>query len=238
MNELERGKLTLYYQFLSSRNAITNIERRMVKVSRIKLVNDLFELQPYLRLNKDKRRQLGKIRTQVADTYGMVCFSTNWQEPIMWGHYADCNKGIVLGFEVVSNRFAIKEVEYPSERKEVSLDPQTVTPSEYIEAVGFIKYKGWSYEKEHRFFVKLDDCISIEGNYFLKFGNDLDLKKVIIGPEHPSKNKKNYIQTARYIMELVKQTGAELMVSRAEFGGYRVVRCGYWTPRFEKLLNT
>ncbi len=210
----------------------------MIKVSRIKKVNDLFELQPYLRLNKGKRRQLGKIRTKVADTYGLVCFSTNWQEPIMWGHYADSNRGIVLGFKVVSRRFTIKEVIYPSKRKKISLDPQTVTPSEYIEAVGFIKYKDWSYEKENRFFVKLDDCICIEGNYFLRFGSDFDLKKVIIGPEHPSKNKRNYKKTARYIIELVKQTGAELIVSRAEFGGYRVVRCGYWTPKFEKLLNT
>jgi hypothetical protein len=210
----------------------------MIKVSRIKKVNDLFELQPYLRLNKDKRKQLGKIRTKVADTYGMVCFSTNWQEPIMWGHYADSNRGIVLGFKVVSRRFNIKEVIYPSKRKRISLDPQTVTPSEYIEAIGFIKYEGWSYEKEYRFFVKLDDCICIEGNYFLEFGNDLELKKVIIGPGHPSKNKRNYKKTARYIIELVKQTGAELIVSRAEFGGYRVVRCGYWTPRFENLLNT
>ena len=95
----------------------------MIKVSRIKTVNDLFELQPYLRLNKDERRQLGQIRTKVADTYGMVCFSTNWQEPIMWGHYAESNKGIVLGFEIVSNKFTIKEVKYPSERKKVSLDP-------------------------------------------------------------------------------------------------------------------
>lgn len=208
----------------------------MIKVSRIKTVNDLFELQPYLRLDKDKRKQFRKIRTEVANTYGMVCFSTNWKEPIMWGHYADSNKGIVLGFEVVSKRFTIKKVNYPSKRKRVSLDPQTITPSEYIEAVGFIKYEGWSYEKEHRFFVKLDDCIYIEGNYFLKFGNDLILKRIIIGPEHPS--KKNYIQTARYIIELVKQTGAELIVSRPEFGGYRVIRCGTWTPRFEKLLNT
>lgn len=230
--------MTIYYQFLSSRNAITDLERRMVKVSRKNTVNDLFELQPYLRLNKDMRKQLGKIRAKVADTYGMVCFSTNWQEPIMWGHYADCNKGIVLGFEVVSNRFTIKEVKYPSARKKISLDPQVVTPSEYIEAVGFIKYEGWSYEKEHRFFVLLlDDCVCIEGDYFLKFGNDLELKKVIIGPQHPSRNKKNYIQTAKYITELVKQTGAELMVSRAELGDYRVVR-GTWTPKFEDLLNT
>ena len=156
----------------------------------------------------------------------------------MWGHYADFNKGIVLGFDVVSDRFTIKKVEYPSKRKKVPFDPQTVTPSEYIKAVGFIKYIGWSYEKEHRFFVKLEDCICIEGNYFLKFGSDLDLKKVIIGPEHPSKDKKNYTKMASYIINLVKQTGAELMVSRAEFGGYRIVRCGYWTPKFEKLLNT
>jgi len=200
-------------------------------------VNDLFELQPYLRLDKEKRKQLGKIRTKVADIYGMVCFSTDWQEPIMWGHYADRNKGIVLGFELVSDRFVIKDVKYPTERKRITLDPQSVTPSGYIKAVGFIKYKGWSYEKEHRFFVKLDDCICIGNNYFLKFGNDLRLREVIIGPEHPSKNKKNYIKTAKYIIELVKQNSAKLIVSRAEFGGYRIVLCGLWTPRFEKLLK-
>ena len=131
--------MTIYYQFLSSRNAITNLERRMLKVSRIKAVNDLFELQPYLRLNKEKRKLLRGIRTKVSDTYGMVCFSTDWQEPIMWGHYADRNNGIVLGFEVVSNRFTIREVKYPSKRRRMSLDPQIVTPSKYIEAVGFVK---------------------------------------------------------------------------------------------------
>jgi hypothetical protein len=226
--------LTIYYQFLSSQNAIGNLERSMVKVSRIKAANDLFELQPYLRFEKSKRRQLEEIRKKVAETCGMVCFSSNWQEPIMWGHYADRNRGIVLGFEVVSNRFTMTKVAYPSKRRKISLDPLTATPSEYIKALGFIKYKGWSYEKEHRFFVKLDDCIYIEGNYFLKYDKDLELRKVIIGPEHPSKNK-NYQQTARYIADLVKKAGAELIVSRAEFGGYRVISCGTWTPRFKNL---
>ena len=155
----------------------------------------------------------------------------------MWGHYADRNKGIVLGFEFISNKYTIKKVAYPSERKKISLNPQSITLSKYIEVVGYIKYKNWAYEEEYRFFVKLKDCIYIEGNYFIKFGNDFKLKKVIIGPEHPSKNRRNYMQTARYIAELVKHTGAELMVSRAEFGGYRVVHCGLWTPRFENLLK-
>ena len=229
--------MPIYYQFLSSRDAITNLERKMIKVSRIKTVNDLFELQPYLRLSKEDRKQLGKIRTRVTDNYGMVCSSSDWQEPIMWGHYADCNKGIVLGFEFISSRFTMKEVKYPYRRRRLCLDLETVTPSQYIEAVGFIKYKGWSYEKEHRFFVKLDECVCIEKSYFLEFGNDLELKKVIIGPGHPSKCR-NYIPVAKYVVDLVKVNGAELMVSRPELGGYRVVRCGTWTPRFQKLLNT
>ena len=232
---MREDELTIYYQFLSSHNAITSLERKMIKVSRIKKVNDLFELRPYLRFDRRKRKEIENIRTRVADTYGMVCFSTDWQEPIMWGHYADCNKGIVLGFKV--NRFDIKPVEYPTQRKKLPLDPQGITPSEYIWAVGFIKYKSWSYEKEHRFFVKLEDCVNIEGNYFLKFGNDLKLKKVIIGPAHPCRNKENYVERGKYIAELVKATGAELIVSRAEFGGYRIVRCGLWTPKFEELLK-
>ena len=140
----------------------------MIKVSRINKVNDLFELQPYLRINKYKRSQFRKIRKKVADTYGMICFSSDWQEPIMWGHYADSNKGIVLGFEFLSNKYNIKEVKYPPKRERISLDPRTITLDEYIDAVGFIKYESWSYEKEHRFFVKLDACIFIEENYFLE----------------------------------------------------------------------
>jgi hypothetical protein len=228
----------MYYQFLSSCNAISNLERRMIKVSTIKKVNDLFELQPYLRVSKEEKKLFGNIRSRVADTYGMACFSTDWQEPIMWGHYADSNKGVVLGFELISNRFDMREVQYPSARKRISLDPQTITNEQYIDAVGFIKYEGWSYEKEHRFFVKLDECLTIEGNYFLRFGNDLKLKTVIIGPEHPSKEKKKtYAQSAKYITDLVKQADAELIVARAEFGTYKVRRCGTWTPLFQKLMN-
>ena len=137
---LRNNKTTIYYQFLSSLNAITNLERKMVKVSRIKAVNDLFELQPYLlHLDREKRKQLGKIRTKVANTYGMVCFSTDWQEPIMWGHYADRNKGIVLGFEFISNRFDIKEVKYPSGRKQIALNPrkkgQVYTLDKYLSLI-------------------------------------------------------------------------------------------------------
>ena len=67
----------------------------------------------------------------------------------------------------------------------------------------------------------------------MKFGDDLKLKRVIIGPEHPSRSKKNYVQTAKYITDLVKQAGAELIVARAEFGTYKVRRVELGRPDFK-----
>lgn len=230
--------MTIYYQFLSSRDAITDLERKMIKVSRIKNLNDLFELQPYLRIDKGKRRRLEKVRTKIADTHGMVCLSGDWQESLLWGHYADRNRGIALGFEFVSRSLRIFPVTYPSKRE---MDPfgnrEDITPCDYIKELGYKKYANWSYEKEYRFFVKLDDCLDIEGNFFLKFDNTLVLRKVIVGPEHPYKNRRSYANTARYFAELVKSFGAEVMVTRPERGGYRIVRCGLWTPRFEQLMT-
>jgi hypothetical protein len=208
----------------------------MIKVSRIHGVNDLFELQPYLRIDEDSRKQLKNIRKKIAKTYGMACFSITWNEPIMWGHYADNNKGIVLGFELISSEYEIKKVDYPPDRVKVTFDLKTVTAEEYIQDLGFIKYVGWSYEKEYRLFLKLEDCEYIEGNYFLKIDNNLLLKEVIIGPHHPTRTK-NYTREAKYIVQLANQYNADLIVTRPEYGGYRIIESGYWTPRFRKLLK-
>jgi len=83
----------------------------------------------------------------------------------------------------------------------------------------------------------LDECFNIEGNYFFRFGNDLKLREVIVGPEHPYKNRENYSKTAKYFIELVKSFEANLIVSRPENQGYKIVRCGRWTPRFVKLMT-
>lgn len=210
----------------------------MIKVSRILNLNDLFELRPYLRIDRGKKRRLEKIRKQAANTYGMICFSDNWHEPLLWGHYANRNRGVALGFEIISNKYRILPVSYPKERER---DPfgnmENIAISDYIRELGYKKYANWSYEKEYRFFVKLDECFNIEGNYFFRFGNDLKLREVIVGPEHPYKNRENYSKTAKYFIELVKSFEANLIVSRPENQGYKIVRCGRWTPRFVKLMT-
>lgn len=231
--------MNLYYQFLSSYNAITNLERKMIKVSRILNLNDLFELRPYLRIDGTRRRMLENIRKEAANTFGMVCLSSNWNEPLLWGHYADRNKGIALGFEIISTKYKLQQVNYPTnrERDPFSNKISDITVDDYIRELGYKKYINWAYEKEYRFFIKLDECVNIEGNYFLKFGDDLKLKEVIIGPEHSYKNKENYSSTAKYLISLVKSLNANLIVSRAEYQAYNIIRDGNWTARFQELMK-
>jgi len=231
------SEVTIYYLFLSSRDAITDLDRKMIKVSRIVNLNDLFELTPYLLIEKDKRKRLERLRSQIAKSHGMVCFSSNWKEPLLWGHYADRNRGIALGFEVISERYAARPVTYPPERETDPFgDKEEIGEDEYISALGYTKYVNWSYEKEHRFFINLNECTIIEGDYFLPFGSDLLLRNVIIGPKHPYKNK-NYKTSAAYLAGLVKSFGADILVTRAERKGYRIVKCGKWTLRFEELMK-
>jgi hypothetical protein len=61
----------------------------------------------------------------------------------------------------------------------------------------------------------------IEGNYFSRFGNNLKLQQVI-GPGHPYKCN-NYRQKANYLIGLVKDAGAQIIVSRPELGGINIM---------------
>lgn len=228
----------IYYHFLSTRDAITDLERKMIKVSRIMNLNDLFELTPDLLIGKYKRKQVARLRSQIAKTQGMICFSGDWQEPLLWGLYADRNRGIALGFEFMTEKHTPVPVKYLKERERNPFgDREVISTDEYISALGYKKHDNWAYEKEYRFFVELDKCINIEGDYFLPFGDDLLLRSVIFGPRHPYKNKSSYRVSASHLVQLVKSFRADILVTRPQWKGYKIERCGTWTPRFKELME-
>ncbi len=228
----------MFYQYLSSDHAILNLERKVIKVSRIKNINDIFELQPYRRFERGTRKLFQAKRNQIHNEYGMVCFSSSWVEPVMWGHYADKCKGIVLGFEINSTRFGIQEVKYPKEpiRIEES-EIVKMTSQEFIDKVGFSKYKSWSYENEFRFFISLNECVQINGIYFLPFSADLTPTQIIIGPANSTFKNGDFVNSTKHLINLVKGLSLEIKVARLEFGGFRIIKCGKWTPKFQALLT-
>ncbi len=55
----------------------------------------------------------------VSREFGVVCFVERWDVPLMWSHYADSHRGLVIGFDVNHNFFArssLRQVEYGDER--------------------------------------------------------------------------------------------------------------------------
>ena len=105
-----------------------------------------------------------------AQTIGLLCFSEAVDDPVVWSHYADSHRGIALGF-VFNHGESLFPVRY--ERKRVQLDYSALTNSDKeglsagLEQGFTTKAPSWSYEKEHRIFVRLDSCQMISEHYFL-----------------------------------------------------------------------
>ena len=214
---------TKYYHFLSSKNAIHDLERKMIRVSTLASLNDPFELMPYLRFTKSKEiKRYMDIRQQISNIYGLLCFSKTWQEPLLWSHYADKHKGIALGFEVYGlNIFDVVYDPNPI-RKQINLTNDIKTNKNLFLELTQIKYKKWEYEQESRILLKLENCIMIDGHYFIEFGNFLKVKEVRLGSFYDYKvNSKEYILKLSTI-----NLGAEVMPCRLERQGYKIVRDG------------
>lgn len=220
----------IYYHFLSSKHAIHDLERKMIRVSLIDTLNDPFELLPYLGQKDSEQRKLYyNIRKIVSKEHGLLCFSQCWNEPLLWGHYADKHKGIALGFKI--SKYKILEVIYRQERvklllrNEVNLDKQ-----HFLDILTKIKYQNWSYEKEYRVLVDLKDCILIDGHHFIKFGDSLTIKEIILGCK--------YDNSEEYVLKLSKEFDAKVIPSREAFKSYQIVRHGSKIKRFQKMLNS
>jgi hypothetical protein len=162
--------------------ALENIRKRRLKLSRINDLNDPFEL---LGMNMEDSRNRVAFQANkdwLAERNGILCFSSDWSNPVMWSHYADRHKGICLGFEVSEKH--LHEVKYAVERPSINVkdlvergkrDPSLVMP------LTSTKFEHWKYEKEFRAYLQLQDEPDSNGLYYAEFSNDLKLAQVIAG---------------------------------------------------------
>ena len=100
----------------------------------------------------------------------------------MWSHYADKHRGICLGFDI-PEQFAIP-VRYIENRTAVrfvdGVQSLGVEPSFAFELM-CSKHSAWSYEKEVRMFIGLEESEEDSGLFFYPFGAELTLREVILG---------------------------------------------------------
>jgi hypothetical protein len=172
------------YKFLNESFGIKALAERRLKQSRIRDLNDPFELRPYELANDTLRNCFENTRQDMDADRGLVCFCENWHNPLMWAHYADRQKGLCLGFDmpdpdcsedsdIMRVRYVRHPLQFPSDfdaHKEQLPFARNVLST---------KFKDWAYEEEIRIWGPLQN--EEGGIHFLNFDDRLRLAEVIIG---------------------------------------------------------
>lgn len=218
----------IYYHFLSCEHAISDLECGRIKVGRFDALNDPFEMMPYRRFRTLERRQpYNRVFQAVSKKWGLLCFSPNYTDQLLWAHYADSHKGIALGFEIRSDD--LFDVKYsPNKiraRIQLLKDPGE-NERQYLN-LARVKYEEWIYEKEHRMLVKLEDCDQDEDLFFVRFGQRVDLKRVVLGSRFDHKSQKGRI------LDLKKKLNFEVIATRPGWEDYKIHKDGTRTKWYQ-----
>jgi hypothetical protein len=170
------------YHFLSERNALDDLQRGRLKVSRLADMNDPFELLPAALTTKQHRIAMGGFRAEVDAKWGTLCFARGWSNPVLWSHYADRHRGVCLGFEVPKQ--LLTPVEYTKGRLQLDIEKQlnkATQDAQFGLELMRTKYEDWRYEDELRAIIALNDRDPATGLFFAEFGSHLKLVEVIVG---------------------------------------------------------
>jgi Protein of unknown function (DUF2971) len=166
-------------------HGLDNVRNERIKVSELDKLNDPFEFMAVEVRNRALRTAFSDTKKQLASRRGILCFSNSWNNPVQWGHYADCHRGVALGFDI-PDEFAVA-VEYVKNRILIGKDGSgnKVIDEELMFKWLSTKYQHWACENEIRVFVRLDNEgleARASGNLiFQPFSEQLILKEVVIG---------------------------------------------------------
>ena len=84
---------------------------------------------------------------------GAACFSSRANDPLMWAHYGDRHRGVMIGFDATHSEFSgAKPVSYSQNRPRVDIEGQEV--SEKL----LVKSEVWEREDEWRMTAWLSQC--------------------------------------------------------------------------------
>jgi hypothetical protein len=206
------------YKFLNAKYGLEALRKRRLKVARINELNDPFEFLGINLSNPQLRRAFTEVKNELNKNCGLLCFSKRWNNPVLWGHYADSHRGLCLAFDV-PNQF-LENVRYTRRRPDPQefLSTNEQEKEKEMKALLCRKFSHWRYEDEARLFVGLDEVDPVTGLYFLEFSESISLKKVLVGLQ--SNISRHEITTA-----LGRNSGhVERVKTRAAFQTFNVVQ--------------
>jgi hypothetical protein len=137
------------YHFTSEKHALDAISNQCLKLSLIDDLNDPFELFAADLPDSESRKEALKFKNNMSTRVGILCFSKNWGNPLLWSHYADRHKGVALEFKIKDD--IALPVKYRKNRFSINLkdlaDNIRKVTKEETEGLWLTKYKSWEYEE-------------------------------------------------------------------------------------------
>jgi hypothetical protein len=166
------------YYICPAEYAISNIVFARQKVSRFSELNDPFELLASWRAGEHP--VILRHREEQEAKTGLLCFTSDWTNPVLWSHYGARHRGICLGFDL-DRSLPPRKVQYRPGRLEGKLK-SPVVDNELTELLLCTKFESWSYEREWRVPVKLASMHHEGGLCFYRLDPKIRLAEVILGP--------------------------------------------------------
>ncbi|HEY5742008.1 MAG TPA: DUF2971 domain-containing protein [Terrimicrobiaceae bacterium] len=181
----------IVYRYFNEQFGLMALQQTQWKIGRLLELNDPLDCQPTLLGQGHTEPLLAKDSRFIRDTHewlGILCYSAQIDDPVIWSHYAECHRGIALGFELPP--IELFKVEYRADDARAQLDYDKFEQLVRLEpghaltkliAEGFTrKASGWKYEEEYRQFIFLRECEMIGPHYFR--GMPLPhLRRIVLG---------------------------------------------------------
>lgn len=138
-------------------------------------------------------------------------------ETLMWAHYARGHEGTRIGFDLTGEgvNYFTKAINYSEQRiaVDISVNPYSEQMKDTLLLAAYTKSPCWSYEREVRLFVQLNQCVqeNIDGQNMTFFPfNGLTISSVDFGLKCPSVEKNK-------IIELLKKDYPSVSIREAVF---------------------
>jgi hypothetical protein len=215
------------YHMTKFDHGITSVRDGRLKVTRISETNDPFELLGLNLHDKRLRRRLASFRESQNRRTGLLCFTSDWANPVLWSHYADQHKGICLGFDLKQGTY--QGVQYEDHRLREHLsdeeEPDTV-PEDIRRRLSRTKSSRWKYEQELRVLVPLTKARPDGDLFFWPFNENMRLAEVILGPRSDWRR----LSGLRKLVA-AKSPEAVAFKARLAFRSFGVVLNGKWKPK-------
>ena len=100
------------YKFTKAEFALSALRSRRLKISTLDDLNDPFDQYSVDTTDQGVAAFLEQYLLHFRAKNGLLCFSRNWDNLLLWSHYANSHAGICLGFDIPDDSAHELEVHY------------------------------------------------------------------------------------------------------------------------------